>query len=138
MASLAHSALSPPDEERSQDSSRKFSIALYFLKSSESTFLLLERLHPVNADFFLTGVAADFSWIGDALTSRLKHPLEYFVFIFEEAITTEDIAFGEGEGSRLYALWCDVWKAVASRPRLRQNIPWIMDPFWTWELITIA
>ena len=76
MASLAHSALSPPDEERSQHSSRKFSIALYFLKSSESTFLLLERLHPVNADFFLTGVTADFSWIGDALTSRLKHPLE--------------------------------------------------------------
>jgi hypothetical protein len=76
MASLAHSALSPPVEERSQDSRRKFSTALYFLKSSESAFLLLERLHPVNADFFLTGVAADFSWIGDALTSCLKHPLE--------------------------------------------------------------
>ena len=84
----------------------------------------------MNADFFLTGVAADFSRIGDALTSCLKHPLEQFVFIFEEATATEDIAFGEREGSRFYALWCDVWKAVTSRPRLRQHIPWIMDPFW--------
>ena len=92
----------------------------------------------MNADFFLAGVAADFSRIGDALTSCLKHPFEQFVFIFEQATATEDIAFGEREGSRFYALWRDVWKDVASRPRLRQDIPWIMDPFWAWELITIA
>ena len=92
----------------------------------------------MNADFFLVGVAADFSRIGDALTSCLKHPLEQFVFIFEEATATEDIAFGESEGSRFDALWGDVWKDVTSRPRLRQNIPWIMDPFWACELVTIA
>ena len=73
----------------------------------------------MNADFFLTGVAADFSRIGDASTSCLKHPLEQFVFIFEEATTTVDVAFGEREGSRFYTLWCNVWKAVTSRPRLR-------------------
>ena len=73
----------------------------------------------MNTDFFLTRVVADFSRIGDASTSCLKHPLEQFVFIFEEAIATEDIAFGEREGSRFNALWCDVWKDVTSRPRLR-------------------
>ena len=58
----------------------------------------------MNADFFLTGVVADFSRIGDALTSCLKHPLEEFVFIFEVATATEDIAFGEWPGRRFSAL----------------------------------
>ena len=92
----------------------------------------------MDADFFLAGVAADFSRIGDALTSCLKHPLEQFVFVFEEATAAVDIAFGEREGSRFSTPWCDVWKDVTSRPRLRQDIPWIIDPFWAWELITIA
>jgi hypothetical protein len=73
----------------------------------------------VHTDFSLTGVVADCSRIGDALTSCLQHPLEQFVFIFEEATATEDITFGEREGSRCDALWCDVWKDVISRPRLR-------------------
>ena len=73
----------------------------------------------MNADFFLMGVVADFSRIGDASTSCLKHPLEQLVFIFEEATATEDIAFGERVGSRFDDLWCDVWKDVTSRPRLR-------------------
>lgn len=73
----------------------------------------------MNADFFPTGIVADFSRIGDALTSCLKHPLEQFIFIFEQATAAEDVAFGEREGSRFYTLWCDDWKDITSRPRLR-------------------
>ena len=73
----------------------------------------------MNADFFLMGVVADFSRIGDASTPCLKHPLKQFVFIFEEATAAVDVAFGIRDGSRFYTLWGDVWKDVTSRPRLR-------------------
>jgi hypothetical protein len=52
---------------------------------------------PVNAHFFLMRVVVDFSRVRDAFASRLKHPIEQFVFIFEETASAEDIAPDERE-----------------------------------------
>ena len=76
------------------------------------------RSGAVNAHFFLMGVAADFSRIGDAFAPCFKHPLEQLVFIFEEATSTEDITPGKREWGCFDAQWGDFWKDVTSRPRL--------------------
>lgn len=51
-------------------------------------------------------IPADFPWIGDAFASGLQHLLGQFVFIFEEAIPTEDIA--PGERKRAVLILCGV------------------------------
>ena len=92
------------------------------LNQSRRERLNADSLGSVNALFFLAGVAADCSRIGDAFTPCLLHPLEQFVFIFEKAAPAENIALGESKRGRFDVVWGDVWKRATSRPRLWQIV----------------
>ena len=50
------------------------------------------RLGPVQADFFLPGVALDFMHIRQALADGFPNPLVHLVFILIEPITAKDVA----------------------------------------------
>ena len=62
-----------------------------------------QLLTPVDADFFLTSITENFSWIGHSSGSCFLRPGAHFIFILIKAVAAKDIPPSKGSWARFHA-----------------------------------
>ncbi len=113
----------------------------YDQKYRSCVLIWLSRLlPPVDADFFLAGIAPDFAWIGDPLDSCFLNPGTHFILVLKEPVATKDLAPCERGWRRLHEPLPDLWIlcSFGMPPWYFQHVAWIMNPCWAGDSVAFT
>ena len=113
----------------------------YDQKYRSCVLIWLSRLlPPVDANFFLAGIAPGFAGVGDPSGPCFLNPGTHFILVLVEPVATKDLAPGESPWCRLHEPLPNLWIicSLSMPPGCLQRVAWIMNPWWAGDVIAFA